>query len=155
MRRWTEHTKLRESDRAQQEAEAELRKEVDAANPSADPLSGPLSEEQKQEVKARAGAKFDAVLQAKYEQVVAKARLLLTLQVPAALRKKQTNRTPSNSDSQQTDVTAAKRSKTLLMGYKQGFNDSECDWRDRLREWKHVQTSMGNVVDLAQDGLGA
>lgn len=56
---------------------------------------------------------------------------------------------------QQTAAPAVKKRKTLLVGDEQGAKDTEYDWRDRLREWKHVQTSKGVIVDLAQAGPGA
>lgn len=88
MRKWTQQIKLTISERTAAEAEEAFRQEYNTAHPSADPLTGQLSQEQKSVVEDKSNLKFDEELKKTYEGVVAKARSLIKLQLPAAFKSK-------------------------------------------------------------------
>lgn len=92
MRKWTSKVKLNMSERIKSEVEVQYRKELAEQNISKeDDVVGSLTDEQSAELQKRADAEFDKQLPLKYDEVISKAKFLIKLAVPQALREAKKN----------------------------------------------------------------
>ena len=92
MRKWTSKVKLTLSESIKVETEAAFMKELAEANVSKEQQSpAELTDEQKSELQKRADTEFDKQLPLQYDQVIRKAKFLVKLAVPLAIREAKKN----------------------------------------------------------------
>ena len=124
MRQWINETKKEYIERIRKELENE---------------SG-MSETEKDDL---ADQKLDCEMQQTYAKVVEKAEFLVKLVVPAAYLVK-------DDSKKKGTILLIKEAIVKQMDHSDETQESKVDWRERLKNWKQIQTSTGAIKSFTE-----